>query len=130
MREVERHQEQVAALTERARRCLGAALNRAGDDVAHTRARLLALSPASTLRRGYAIVQHADDGVVRSAAEVSAAELLTVRFAEDQLSVTAGPAGPPPGKGTGRAPARNQPSGATPGKPAQAKGRAGDRQPS
>ena len=92
VREVERHQEQVAALTERARRCLGAALNRAGDDVAHTRARLLALSPASTLRRGYAIIQHSDEGVVRSAAEVSAGEPLTVRFAEDQLSVTAGPA--------------------------------------
>ena len=127
VREVERHQEQVAALTERARRCLGAALNRAGDDVAHTRARLLALSPASTLRRGYAIVQHADDGVVRSAAEVTAGEPLTVRFAEDQLSVTAGP---PPGKRAGRAPARKQPSGATPGTADRAKGRAGDPQPS
>ena len=89
VREVERHQEQVAALAQRARRCLGAALDRAGDDVAHTRARLLALSPASTLGRGYAIVQHADDSVVRSAAEVADAEPLTVRFAEDQLSVTA-----------------------------------------
>ena len=107
VREVERHQEQVAALTERARRCVGAALNRAGDDMAHTRARLLALSPASTLRRGYAIVQHADDGVVRSAAEVSADEPLTVRFAEDQLSVTAGP---PPGKGpAGRPRASSRP---------------------
>ena len=114
VREVERHQEQVAALTERARRCLGAALNRAGDDVAHTRARLLALSPASTLRRGYAIVQHADDGVVRSAAEVSAGEPLTVRFAEDQLSVTAGP---PPGKRAGRRPRASSRPGRRPERP-------------
>ena len=49
---------------------LSASLARASDDVTHTRARLLALSPASTLRRGYAIVQHPNDGVVRSAAEV------------------------------------------------------------
>ena len=100
VREVERHQEQVAALAQRARRCLGAALDRAGDDVAHTRARLLALSPASTLGRGYAIVQHADDGVVRSAAEVADGEPLTVRFAEDQLSVTATrrPGEPGPGE--------------------------------
>jgi exodeoxyribonuclease VII large subunit len=57
--------------------------------VAHTRARLLALSPASTLRRGYAIVQHENDGVVRSAAEVKPGETLTVRFAADQLTVRA-----------------------------------------
>ncbi len=108
VREVERHQEQVAALTQRARRCIGAALSRAGDDVAHTRARLLALSPASTLRRGYAIVQHADDGVVRGATEVSAGEPLTVRFADDQLSVTASP---PPGKRPARRPPGSSPPG-------------------
>ena len=55
----------------------------------HTRARLIALSPAATLRRGYAIVQHGDASVVRSAAEVDPDESLTVRFAEDQLTVTA-----------------------------------------
>ena len=52
-----------------------ASLDRAGDDIAHTRARLLALSPAATLRRGYAIVQHGDASAsVRSAAGVSAGE--------------------------------------------------------
>jgi exodeoxyribonuclease VII large subunit len=90
VREVERHQEQVTALTERARRCLDAALNRAGDDLAHTRARLRALSPESTLRRGFAIVQRAGDGVVRAAADVTEGDKLTVRFADDQLDVTAG----------------------------------------
>ena len=89
VREVERQQELVTALTQRARRCLSATLDRASDDVGHTRARLLALSPAATLRRGYAIVQHGDSSVVRSAAEVAHDEKLIVRFADDQLKVTA-----------------------------------------
>ncbi len=94
VREIERQQEQIAALTQRARLSLGTALTRAEDEVSHTRARLLALSPASTLKRGYAIVQHEDEHVVRSAAEVTMGEALTVRFAEDQVGVTVGQ---PPG---------------------------------
>jgi exodeoxyribonuclease VII large subunit len=95
VREVERQQEQVMALAQRARRCLSASLDRASDDVGHTRARLVALSPAATLRRGYAIVQHGDASVVRSAADVDPDESLTVRFADDQLTVTADrPPGP------------------------------------
>src|ERR1700761_184962 len=94
VREIERQQEQVAALTQRARLSLGSALTRAEDEVSHTRARLLALSPASTLKRGYAIVQHEDERVVRSAAEVTDGEALTVRFAEDQVGVIVGQ---PPG---------------------------------
>ena len=38
---------------------------------------------------GYAIVQRPGGGVVRSASTVSPGERLTVRFAEDQLTVTA-----------------------------------------
>jgi exodeoxyribonuclease VII large subunit len=87
VREIERQGEQVDELLRRARQCLDGSLARAGDDIAHTRARLLALSPAATLRRGYAIVQDADSAVVRAASEVSPGELLTVRFAEDQLTV-------------------------------------------
>ena len=89
VREVERQAERVDALTQRARLSLDASLTRGADDLAHTRARLLALSPASTLRRGYAIVQHLNDGVVRGAAEVDPGETLTVRFAADQLTVRA-----------------------------------------
>jgi exodeoxyribonuclease VII large subunit len=95
VREIERQQELVAALAGRARRSLAASLDRAGDDVRHTRARLIALSPAATLRRGYAIVQRGDSSVVRSAAEVTPDEALTVRFADDQLTVTAGPSPKP-----------------------------------
>jgi exodeoxyribonuclease VII large subunit len=89
-RELDRRQEQVLSMSERARLATATAIGRAGDDVIHLRARLLALSPAATLRRGYAIVQQADASVVLSASQVSTGESLTVRFAEDQLQVTAG----------------------------------------
>jgi exodeoxyribonuclease VII large subunit len=90
VREIERQAEQVDTLLRRARQCLGSSLARADDDIAHTRARLLALSPAATLQRGYAIVQHGDSAaVVRAASEVSPGEQLTVRFAVSQLTVRA-----------------------------------------
>ena len=89
VREIERQAEQVDALVSRARQSLHASLNRAADDVAHTKARLLALSPAATLKRGYAIVQAGDGSVVRAASAVDADEELTLRFAEDQLTVRA-----------------------------------------
>jgi exodeoxyribonuclease VII large subunit len=89
VREIERQSELVEALAQRARACLDSRLARAGDDITHTRARLLALSPAATLKRGYAIVQDGDGSVVRSASEVAAGEDLMVRFAEDHLTVRA-----------------------------------------
>ena len=85
--EIDRRHEQVLALSDRARRCLRARLDRARDDVTHTAARLVALSPAATLRRGYAIVQRGDGSVVRAAADVTAGEALTLRFPQDQLNV-------------------------------------------
>ncbi len=89
VREVERREQQVDELASRARRCVNALLTRAHDDIAHTRARLLALSPAATLSRGYAIVQRSDGAIVRTAAQVAAGEELLIRFAADQLAVTA-----------------------------------------
>ncbi len=88
VREVERRGQQVDELASRARRCVNALLTRAHDDIAHTRARLLALSPAATLSRGYAIVQRSDGAIVRTAAQVAAGEELLIRFAADQLAVT------------------------------------------
>src|SRR5579875_2337549 len=94
--EIDRQQERVAALAERARRTLEARLDRAADEMRHTRSRLLALSPAATLGRGYAIVLRGDGTVIRSAATVADRERLTVRFAADQMDVTAlRPASPP-----------------------------------
>jgi exodeoxyribonuclease VII large subunit len=93
-REVDRRTEALGALTQRTRRCVAGLLDRAADDVAHTRARLLALSPAATLSRGYAVVQQADGHVVRAAAEVSAGDRLTLRFAADQVTAVAEAANP------------------------------------
>jgi exodeoxyribonuclease VII large subunit len=90
VQELERRQEQVGSLSERARLATATAIGRASDDLTHIRARLIALSPAATLRRGYAIVQRADTSVVLSASQVTAGDSLTVRFADDQLQVTAG----------------------------------------
>ena len=89
LREIDRREESVTALAERARRSFAAGLQRASDDVGHLSGRLLALSPAATLRRGYAIVQTRDGHVVRRAADVTAGQRLMVRFADDQLTVTA-----------------------------------------
>jgi exodeoxyribonuclease VII large subunit len=88
VREVDRLAEQVADLRDRARRSLTVSLDRSADGLGHTRARLHALSPATTLARGYAIVQREDGSVVRSAREPDAGEPLRVRFAEDSLTAT------------------------------------------
>lgn len=87
--EVDRLAEHILGLRDRARRCITTGIDRASDDLTHTRARLHALSPATTLARGYAVVQKPDGAVVRSAAETAAGERLRVRFAEDSLDVTA-----------------------------------------
>jgi exodeoxyribonuclease VII large subunit len=89
--EIDRRHEQVLGLAERARLSIATSLDRAGDDLTHISARLDALSPAGTLRRGYAIVQQSDATVVLSAAQVTHGETLSVRFAADQLTVTANP---------------------------------------
>lgn len=85
---VEQRAADVAALRQRAGRCLDHRLAIASDDLRHSLARLRALSPAATLDRGYAIVQRADDQVVRAAAEVAAGDPLRVRLADGELSAT------------------------------------------
>jgi exodeoxyribonuclease VII large subunit len=80
--------EEVAALRDRARRTLGHALDRAGDDVAHQRARARALSPLATLERGYAVLQAADGRVLTSVAAIAAGDSLTVRIADGRVHAT------------------------------------------
>jgi exodeoxyribonuclease VII large subunit len=53
-------------------------------------ARLRGLSPAATLKRGYAIVQRADGHVVRAADEVKTDDHLRVRLAEGELRAIVG----------------------------------------
>jgi exodeoxyribonuclease VII large subunit len=80
--------EAVERLVERSRRCLGAALDRAADNLAHTRARVTSLSPAATLERGYAVVQRPDGVVVRRPGDVEQGDALRVRLAEGEIAAT------------------------------------------
>ncbi|WP_377269609.1 exodeoxyribonuclease VII large subunit [Peterkaempfera sp. SMS 1(5)a] len=87
LRMVDDRAAEAVALLGRARRCLGHQLDRASSDLEHTLARVLALSPAATLQRGYAVLQRPDGSVVRSAAEVSAGDALHARVAEGGFTV-------------------------------------------
>jgi exodeoxyribonuclease VII large subunit len=79
--------DQVSALRERTERVLRHRLERAGNDLHHTLARLRALSPAATLERGYAIVQRSADGaVLRNPADVTSGDDLRVRLAGGELA--------------------------------------------
>ncbi|MEU5130705.1 exodeoxyribonuclease VII large subunit [Streptomyces mobaraensis] len=92
-RMVEEREEQVEGLLGRARRTFGHLLDRADSELTHTHARVVALSPAATLRRGYAVLQHTDGSVVRAADEVAAGEELRAQVAEGTFTVRAeGPA--------------------------------------
>jgi exodeoxyribonuclease VII large subunit len=90
-RMVEEREEQVAALLGRSRRTLGHLLDRADSELAHTLARVVALSPAATLERGYAVLQRVDGTVVRSADGVTAEEKLRARVAEGEFTVRVTP---------------------------------------
>ena len=80
----------------RARRTLGHLLDRADADLTHTLARVVALSPAATLRRGYAVLQREDGAAVRDPAELTADEHLRARVAGGDFTVrVAGPVAPP-----------------------------------
>jgi exodeoxyribonuclease VII large subunit len=75
----------VDADRSRGRRYVGHRLDAADADIRQTRARVRSLSPLATLERGYAVVQHADGGVVRRADDVKPGEALRVRLAEGEL---------------------------------------------
>jgi exodeoxyribonuclease VII large subunit len=81
---------EVDALVARSRRVLGHLLDRADSELSHTRARVVSLSPAATLERGYAVLQRADGAVVRSPDEVTAGDPLRARVAEGEFSVRVG----------------------------------------
>jgi exodeoxyribonuclease VII large subunit len=76
----------VGALQDRATRAFAGQVTHAAADLAHTRARVLALSPQATLDRGYAVVQQEDGTVVRSASQVSPSERLRLRLAEGEVA--------------------------------------------
>ncbi|MEY9963420.1 exodeoxyribonuclease VII large subunit [Streptacidiphilus sp. MAP12-16] len=87
-RMVDERSADVAALLERSRRTLDHRLDRAFSELSHTLARVVALSPAATLERGYAVLQRADGAVVRDPEQVADGESLRARVAHGELTVT------------------------------------------
>ncbi|MBK0297016.1 exodeoxyribonuclease VII large subunit, partial [Bacillus sp. S34] len=77
---VDTRAEEVARDLSRARELLDRRLERSHSEVGHLTARLRALSPRDTLRRGYAIVQTSDGGVVRSSEDLVGATPVPVTF--------------------------------------------------
>jgi exodeoxyribonuclease VII large subunit len=74
-------------LLERGRRSHGHRLDRAADEVAHARARVRALSPLETLRRGYAVLQGPDGQVVSDPGAVEVGAALSARLATGRLGL-------------------------------------------
>jgi exodeoxyribonuclease VII large subunit len=79
---------EVADLVARARRCHRHRLERASDEVRHAQARVRALSPMETLRRGYTVLQDADGHVVTSVATVAPKSAISVRVADGRVHAT------------------------------------------
>jgi exodeoxyribonuclease VII large subunit len=76
-----------ATLRSRAALRLETRLHRAGDEAEHLRRQVVALSPQSTLERGYAVVQHRDGRIVMDRDDVGVGELLRVRVARGDFGV-------------------------------------------
>ncbi|MFI1827336.1 exodeoxyribonuclease VII large subunit [Streptomyces sp. NPDC020412] len=98
-RMVDERAAELTALAARGRRVLGHLLDRADSELSHTWARVVSLSPAATLERGYAVLQRADGGVVHSPADVADGDALRARVSEGEFAVRveSAPQGPQDG---------------------------------
>lgn len=79
---VRAQREVVTGLEGRGRRHLLSRLHRSRDHVGFLRAQVRALSPSSTLERGYAIVAQRDGAIVRDPGQLSPDELIRVTVAD------------------------------------------------
>ncbi|WP_228379197.1 exodeoxyribonuclease VII large subunit [Demequina rhizosphaerae] len=79
----------VARLRERSGGAVAARIDRAAAATRELTASLRALSPLSTLERGFAVVRDASGTVVRDAADVHAGDVLRVRLARGEVEAVA-----------------------------------------
>jgi exodeoxyribonuclease VII large subunit len=86
-RMVDEREAEADALVARSRRVLRHLLDRAESELTHTRARVISLSPAATMERGYAVLQRADGVVVRSPEDIAAGDELRVRVSRGEFTV-------------------------------------------
>lgn len=87
---VTRPAEQLLDARRRCRVAVSARLDRAGEDLVHVSARVRALSPQSTLDRGYAVLTRGDGSLVTDPGQVADGDLLVARVAAGWLDVVAG----------------------------------------
>jgi exodeoxyribonuclease VII large subunit len=90
---VDQRAQEVDGQRSRARRALENRLDRARVDVEHLRTNVRALSPRSTLLRGYAVVQRLDGELVRTPEDASDGTRLRIRLPDGEVTATAGGAG-------------------------------------
>jgi exodeoxyribonuclease VII large subunit len=79
---------EVDAFRERARRSFGHRLDRGSDDLVHQLARIRALSPLATLRRGYAVLSDADGQALSSVATLQPGQDIHIRVGDGRIGAT------------------------------------------
>ncbi len=78
--------EEIRALCRRGRRVLEHVVDRADDDLGHSLARVRALSPLATLRRGYAVLSDADGALFSSVTDIRSGSPVTIRVADGRIN--------------------------------------------
>ena len=79
----------IAGLRDRSNRSFGASLKLAKEELKQIKARVRALSPQSTLDRGYSVVQLADGQIVTDPKKLKQGDLLRLRLAKGETQATA-----------------------------------------
>ncbi len=81
--------EVIAGLRDRSNRSFGASIKLAKEELKQIKARVRALSPQSTLDRGYSVVQLADGQIVTDPKRLKAGDELRLRLAKGETKATA-----------------------------------------
>ncbi len=79
---------EVESLRDRARRGFGHRVDRGNDDLVHQVARIRALSPLATLRRGYAVLSDGDGQALSSVATLEPGQPLHIRVVDGRIGAT------------------------------------------
>jgi len=80
--------EVIAGLRDRSNRSFGASIKLAKEELKQIKARVRALSPQSTLDRGYSVVQLADGQIVTDSKKLKAGDELRLRLAKGETKAT------------------------------------------
>ena len=78
----------IAGLRDRSNRSFGASIKLAKEELKQIKARVRALSPQSTLDRGYSVVQSADGQIVTDPKKLKAGDELRLRLAKGETKAT------------------------------------------